>query len=199
MKLKNLIAVSSAIILAVTGKAQVLLNIDLSTPSAATIAATTGLAASSAEDSANLGIYLMEFFTSTAANIYFPQGVGGNLAPAPLPAQVVGDTILSIQTPDRALNYFAYNNFSANWNFISGAQAFTGITSAMNMSSVTSFLPGLNAQGDIRVGSETGAIIGQWQVTAVAATPVPEPASVALIAGFTMGGFVLVRRRRARA
>ncbi|HXS68654.1 MAG TPA: PEP-CTERM sorting domain-containing protein [Candidatus Polarisedimenticolia bacterium] len=176
-----------------------LLTINVSNPSAVTIAATG--ANSIADDTgrtAGDGVDLLDFFSQNEP-ISGPvsgsslQGGGSTLSYN----QAVGDndSTLSGSRERLDLNIFYQGGFDPE-TFSTTAPAFTG-SLTLDLSSMgvnVSALPAAGSQGDIIAGwsGNRGSVIGQWQVA-----PVPEPGTGTLVLLGSVAGFI-VRRNRAR-
>ena len=167
---------------------RVLIEVNVSNPSAATFTATGNY--SLIDDSTAegiVGVDLLAFFSGMGAGL---EDVSGNLTP---PNQNgfayncwFSDYYSSTYPICNDLNLF--NNRDDLQTFSTGAPAFTG-AGTTDLSAYAAFLPSPGTTGDIAAGSfgdGSMAVIGQWQVT-------PEPATLVMLA---MGGAVMLIRRR---
>lgn len=172
-----------------TACAQVLLTVDISDPSAVTFTA-TGLAPSANDNtvSGTIGFTLLGFLTS-ADDLLSTSGLGDLEAPGMTSAYdafAALDYAGGVFDPGVDINLWGGSGVQ---NFSTGAPAFTG-TFTIDLTAIASLLPSAGHSGTIQVGdgSETGAVIGQYQV-------VPEPSAV-LLTTLACGTVLIFRRRR---
>ena len=182
--MKKLLLVSFAIAGALSAQAQVLLNIDLISPTSATITATSAASLVSSSN-ANFGVQLRDFYTASIP------GTFGGILP------FTGE----LKPAQSAIGYwgvFRYDNFPhlilQSYNlqtFIAGQQAFSG-SITVNFSEAASLLRTGSYVGDIHIlntgGQSTGEVIGQYRINAV-----PEPATMTALC---LGTLALLRRRK---
>ncbi len=172
-----------------TARAEIVLDVDLSTPNQITITSTAGLSAATISGSDNIGFYL--------ANIFGAPGSG------------LGDTLVSgnlthfnntsDNTPDlfrfsnnAGLNVFSYTN-DANSTFTAGTRAFSGsgtwniLAATYNQLLAGSVSGNVYFPADADADIPTATLIGQYRV-------IPEPTSLALLG--VAACITLVRKRR---
>lgn len=184
--MKKLILVAMSALGAVAAQAQILLNIDMTNPSATTITATTGASLISSSGT-NFRIRLRNFYASFPGGLFgVTQPSSGNLRPA-LSTQLY-DQVLR-RNPSDELSISGSSGF--NQVFVAGQQAFTG-GMTVNLTEGAAFLRTSSFVGDIEVvnnfSQPTGQIVGQYSLTAV-----PEPATMTALG---LGALALLRRRR---
>lgn len=169
--------------------AQILLNIDMTNPSATTITSTGGASLLSSSET-GFRIRLVDFYTSFPGGLF---GVSlpssGNLGPA-LSTQSYNVVGRSNSSPHLTINR-ASGNFVQT--FVAGQQAFSGSTT-VNFTKGSAFLRTSSFVGNIELVNDfsvpTGQIVGQYSLTAV-----PEPATMTALG---LGALAMLRRRRRR-
>lgn len=175
--------------MASVARAEIVLEVDLSTPNQITISSTTGLSAATISGSDNIGFYL--------ANIFGAPGTG--LSDTLVSGNLTHFNNTSDNSPDlfrfsnnAGLNVFSYTN-DANSTFTAGTRAFTG-SGTWNIAALTyTELLGGSVSGNVYfpadqdVDISTATLIGQYRV-------IPEPTSLALLG--TGVCITLARKRR---
>ncbi len=186
-------------------RAEVLLEIDVSNPSAVVFTATDAFSAQNHNSATTYdGISILNFFTSNSAFIdYNDQAVPGDWAfvssdLSPSGTADLYDSIgtfnIEVSTSWAAGNDLCINGYQkySTQVFSTSQTAFTGSAvkdMAGGFQDNSAYLPAVGTMGDIIVGYEqSNPVIGQWQI-------VPEPSSIGLI---LVGGLGLVRCRRKR-
>lgn len=186
-----------------TARAQVriLIQIDVSSPSAVKFTATTMAPAytyGNVSVTTFLGITLTTFFTSGVAAIPVPNSLDAL------------SSVISIYQTDNPLPQASFDNLFApdyrNLNlhstlsedpmaFSTGTQALSG-EAIYDLSTQAPYLPDVGTIGDIHIGNYSGSpgtVLGQWEVVGA----IPEPSTYAIFVGLAALGFVAWRRRRA--
>ncbi|GHC07977.1 PEP-CTERM sorting domain-containing protein [Cerasicoccus arenae] len=174
--------------------AALILEIDVSDPSAVVFTAVPNVAsANSSGYSAEEGINLIDFFTSAVGVVN-----GNSLLPSALSLDgVVMDSFLYgdfVFSGDN-LNIYAADS-SDPISIVAGEIPFSGSVT-FNLSGVAGLLPLSGATGNIQGGDSTpvGSVFGQWQAVGVAV--IPEPSTyLMIISAVGLTGFVFYRRRR---
>lgn len=183
-------------------RAQILLQIDVSIPSAVTITA-TGAIPNAASNTVQFGdgVTLVGFFKDSTGEI--ANSLGGNLSAAALTNESkVFDVYYSSYY--NSADYQYYDDLRIWGSGISDTMvydlvnpAFSG-TATVDLSTVSAFLPDVGAMGMIWTNFTDGVSdttnLGTWQVVGV-----PEPSTYAALFGLAALGFVAWRRRRASA
>jgi len=191
--MKNALALSLALVAmsSVTQSAQaaVLIQVDISNPSAVTFTSTDAFA--SINDSTSTmfdGVTFDEIFSASSLVSETYAGLtGSGLFPPTTTGLAYDDTLTAgdgVSTTD--LNFYA-NTGSPTQSFSTGAPAFSG-SATVNIAGVT--YQSVGYIGEILAGYADGGSfdsIGQYQI-------VPEPGSLALLGP---GGLLITRRRRA--
>lgn len=170
--------------LSVCAQAQVLLNIDLTNPGAATFTS-TGAASAATISNTTFRIRFNDFFASAPGVIVYP--VSGNLVAT---ASNFPYDYARSETTGRSLRLQRLFG-GATQTFVAGQTAFSG-SNTIDLSAASAALPTSSFVGDIEVlnnfNQATGVIIGQYQVTAV-----PEPGTMAALG---LGLAAMLKRRR---
>jgi hypothetical protein len=171
--------------------ATILLEVDVSDPSAITFAS-TGAAPLVSDDNSDEfdGITLSTFFDLPYDPFFDAplDEVNGNLkAPGARSYNFVANDFDQIGVRD--LNFYRDSFFSRTQRFDVNQAAFTG-TGVVDLTGATFTLGRI---GDIRAGARpSDPVIGQYQI--LGGTPIPEP--VAALGGMTLLGTIVLRRRR---
>jgi hypothetical protein len=174
----------------------VVLNIDISNPSAVTI---TGLPVPLESDTFDgfdeiLGVDLLGFFTSDVGSL--SGSASGNLIPSGT-STIAYD---SYRSDNYSGDYLDLNLFTAGddrdlQTFINNQPPFTG-TLTLDLSSLSAYFPTAGTQGIIESAnsfkSGDNSAIGLWSVTAEST---PEPSTCALM-GVAAGALLLFKKRR---
>ncbi len=198
---RNALTILSLLTLGSTASfAAILLEIDISDPSAVTFTATSNNASSDSSLNASSNGFTIEgFFLSNPTVDYIDGNVTGTLSPVTGTTQTYAiagtfDYLSGTETfgPGNDLNVTANGNAGSNSQvFSTSSTAFTG-TAVMDLSSYVANLPLAGASGSIYPGYSLGpAVIGEWSV-------VPEPSTYALGAGM-LALCALALRQRLRA
>ncbi len=185
-------------------RAAVVLNIDLSDPSAAVISASGAFAdANDASANSGRGIILRELLTANQTSNSSLIGTGDLVGGGSGEAYNVFLTKPAFGALGaRDANLFFLDGLflgTATQAFSTTAPAFSGVAT-WNLSSISALLPGPGATGDIFAGDQDGVgpvAIGQWAVLGATAA-IPEPSSFAIwsLLGLVVGGSYRYRRKR---
>lgn len=184
------LAIAATFMTASASRALILLNIDVSDPSAVVISATANGASDDSSFNVSSGFNLIGFLTSDFDGVQdFPDGTG-TLAFTSGGA-IDGSYFGNFTFTDDNVTLFGYGGGTAT--ITTGVAPFSG-SSVFDFTDLTAFLPAPGAFGDIQGGdlSPVGPVFGQWQVAAV-----PEPSTYAAALGaFALAATALRRRRR---
>ena len=170
-------------------QADVLIEVDLTTPDTIVVSATTGLSAIDASGSNFTGFLLADFYNggtetpSTASDF-------GDLTSFENPSDGTPSIFRGSGTPaDSGLNFWSFST-DATVTFTAGSQAFTGSATWSLDPLVYADMVAGNLSGDLLFPADTsddpGLTLGTWIV-------VPEPSSIAIL---SLGAIGLIRRRR---
>lgn len=175
-------------------QAAVILEIDVSNPTAVTFTATGAFSEITADESAFTGITLLDFFTGNTIVLDSPLDSGAIEVPtdgalAPLPYIFAGDYPGGWTLNDLSF----YDPFAVfTMSFADNALALGG--SATHDLSGMGVLPSAGMLGTLITGEPNASVpltLGQWQI--LGAVAVSEPSTLALL-GIGLLGFVGVRR-----
>ena len=170
--------------------AGVVLEVDVTDPSAVSFTATGAFSAVSGSSTVTFdGISALGFLTSSGANA--EQFTTSTLRPSNV-SSPGAYTAYQFDTNGVDLDMYTTGGLPTQV-FSTSAVALVGQLVA-NLSFWTSQLPSAGVSGNVIAGyaANNGGVIGTWQV-------VPEPSTIAMaLAGLACGGYSMFRRRRAR-
>jgi hypothetical protein len=178
---------SALAIVCSSGRAEILLTVDVSDPENVVFSATDGVPSEAANVDSLVGFSLLGFLNADSEVAF--DGTG-DLEANGMDAAYLSFLSLNFSsgpfTSGKDINIYANLDAGAQ-NFLTSAPAFSGAI-AFDLSSIASLLPTAGGSGLIQIGdgSTVGPVIGSYEV-------VPEPAACLLVGA---AGMLLIFRRR---
>jgi len=192
-KMKKILAVLAVVGSAgAAAQADVVLNVDVSTPNQVTISATTAASAVTVSGGNTTGFYLANFFNGTGTLTGNTLVAGATLSTFNDPADGSPVLFRGGGTTDPGLNIWSFST-NSTVTFTAGTQAFAGSATWNLTPAQFAFFTGGPASGDIYFAADdvtdlpNAQIVGQYRV-------IPAPGALALLG---LGGLAAARRRRA--